>query len=79
MQVNREKSRVCRADGVEFVGYAFHGYGGQIRVSQKKINLFKQRASEILNRNRGISMARRLNELKLYLRGWIDYFILEQR
>jgi RNA-directed DNA polymerase len=79
LQVNREKSRVCKADGVEFVGYAFHGYGGQIRVSPKKINLFKRRASEILNRNRGISMASRLNELRLYLRGWIDYFILEQR
>ncbi len=79
LQINREKSRVCRTDGMEFVGYAFHGYGGQIQVSQKKINLFKQRASEILNRNRGISMWSRLRELKLYLRGWIDYFILEQR
>ena len=79
LQINREKSRVCRTDGVEFVGYAFRGYGGRIQVSQKKINLFKQRASEILNRKRGISMGSRLRELKLYLRGWIDYFILEQR
>ena len=79
LQINREKSRVCRTDGVEFVGYAFRGYGGRIQVSQKKINLFKRRASKILNRNRGISMWSRLHELKLYLRGWIDYFILEQR
>ena len=42
--VNRDKSRVCRTDGVEFLGYAFHGYGGQIRVSDKKIRKFKQRA-----------------------------------
>ena len=60
---------------MEFVGYAFRGYGGRIQVSQKKINLFKRRASKILNRNRGISMWSRLHELKLYLRGWIDYFI----
>ena len=79
LQINRDKSRVCRTDGVEFVGYAFHGYGGRIQVSPKKIALFKQRASEILNRNRGVSMSSRLNELKLYLRGWIDYFILEHR
>jgi len=79
LKVNREKSRVCRTDGVEFVGYAFHGYGGQIRVSPKKIRKFKERAGEILNRNRGISMRSRLNELRQYLRGWIDYFILEQR
>lgn len=77
--VNRDKSRVCRTDGVEFLGYQFHGYGGQIRVSPKNVLKFKQRASEILRRNRGISMSRRLNELRLYLRGWIDYFVLEQR
>jgi RNA-directed DNA polymerase len=79
LQVNRDKSRVCRTDGVEFVGYAFRGYGGRIQVSDKKISQFKQRASEILDRNRGISMVSRLNELKQYLRGWIDYFILEHR
>ena len=77
--VNRDKSRVCRTAGVEFLGYQFHGYGGQIRVSPKNVRKIKQRAREILNRNRGISMTRRLNELRLYLRGWIDYFVLEQR
>jgi len=79
LQLNRAKSRVCRTDGVEFVGYAFHGYGGQIRVSSKTLSKFKARAREILNRNRGISMASRMSELRAYLRGWIDYFILEQR
>ncbi len=79
LQINREKSRVCKTDGVEFVGYAFHGYGGQIRVSSKKLKAFRERASEILNRNRGVSMVSRMQELRLYLRGWIDYFILDQR
>jgi RNA-directed DNA polymerase len=77
--VNRDKSRVCRTDGVEFLGYQFHGYGGQIRVSPKSIKKFKQRSKEILTRNRGISMRQRFSELRLYLRGWIDYFVLEQR
>jgi RNA-directed DNA polymerase len=77
--INRDKSRVCRTAGVEFLGFQFHGYGGQIRVSPKSIKKFKQRAKEILTRNRGISMRRRLAELRLYLRGWIDYFVLEQR
>jgi len=77
--VNRDKSRVCRTDGVEFLGYQFHGYGGQIRVSPKSIKKFKQRSKEILRRNRGISMRQRYLELRLYLRGWIDYFVLEQR
>lgn len=77
--VNRDKSRVCRTDGVEFLGYHFHGYSGQIRVSPKNVKKFKQRAGEILRRNRGTSMPRRLHELRLYLRGWIEYFVLEQR
>ena len=39
--VNRDKSRVCRTDGVEFLGYQFCGYGGQMRVSPKNIKKFK--------------------------------------
>lgn len=77
--VNREKSQVCRTAGVEFLGYQFHGYGGQIRVSPKNVLKFKQRVKENLRRSRGTSMRRRLNELRLYLRGWMDYFVLEQR
>jgi hypothetical protein len=77
--VNRDKSRVCRTDGVEFLGYQFQGYSGQIRVSPKNVKKFKERAGEILRRNRGTSMTRRLHELRLYLRGWMDYFVLEQR
>jgi len=77
--VNREKSRVCRTKGVEFLGYQFHGYDGHIRVSPKSLKKFKQRSKEILRRNRGISMHRRYSELRLYLRGWIDYFVLEHR
>ena len=35
--------------------------------------------SKFFDRVRGISMRQRLYELRLYLRGWIDYFVLEQR
>ena len=35
--VNRDKSRICSTNGVEFLSYQFHGYGGQIRVSPKSI------------------------------------------
>jgi len=77
--VNHQKSRVCSANGVEFLGYQFHGYSGQIRISPKSLAKFNERIHEILNRNRGMSMTSRLAELKLYLRGWIGYFALEQR
>jgi RNA-directed DNA polymerase len=77
--VNHDKSRICSANGVEFLSYQFHGYGDQIRVSPKSLTKFKQRARELLNRNHGKSTQQRLQELTLYLRGWIGYFALEQR
>ena len=77
--VNRDKSRTCSTNGVEFLSYQFHGYGGQIRISPKSLTKFKQRARELLNRNHGKSSRQRLQELTRYLRGWIGYFALEQR
>ena len=77
--VNRDKSCSRSTNGVEFLSYQFHGYGGQIRVSPKSITKFKQRAREILNRNHGKSTRQRMKELTWYLRGWIGYFALEQR
>ncbi|MEZ6137076.1 MAG: group II intron maturase-specific domain-containing protein [Pirellulaceae bacterium] len=77
--VNHDKSRTCSTDGVEFLSYQFHGYGGQLRVSPTSIKQFKRRARDILNRNHGKSTRQRMQELTLYLRGWIGYFALEQR
>ena len=77
--VNRDKSRVCRTDGVEFLGYVFHGYSGQIRISEKNLRKFKQRAREITRRTGGITLQHRLFVLSRFARGWIDYFVLEQR
>lgn len=77
--VNHDKSQVCSTNGVEFLGYQFHGFGGQIRVSEKNVLKFQRRAKEITRRNRGVSMSSRLQELGQYVRGWTAYFCLEQR
>lgn len=74
--VNRQKSRICSTDGVEFVGFIFTGYGGQIRVSPKNIKKFKDRVKEITRRKRGVSIPRRYKELRQYLNGWVGYFRL---
>ena len=74
--VNHQKSRVCSAKGIEFLGYRFTGYGGQYDVSPKNITKFKQRIQEITRRNRGVSMASRYETLGWYLRGWCNYFSL---
>jgi RNA-directed DNA polymerase len=74
--VNREKSRVCSTNGVDFLGFIFHGFGGQIRVSPKNIKKFKDRVREITRRKRGVSISNRLQELRRYFQGWMGYFSL---
>jgi RNA-directed DNA polymerase len=78
LAVNHDKSSIRKADGLEFVGYEFRGYGGQIRVSQKKLDAFKQRASEIFRRSKGRSMQSRYAEFRSYALGWLGYFALDQ-
>ncbi len=45
-------------------------------MSEKSIHRFKHRIREITGRSRGISMERRLGELRTYVRGWMGYFAL---
>ena len=72
--INHQKSRVCKTDGVEFLGFAFEGYGGHFRVSPKNQQKFKDRVREITRRNRGVSMSHRMLELRRYFQGWVGYF-----
>ena len=76
--VNHDKSSIRHADGLEYVGYAFRGYGGQIRVSDKKLDAFQRRASKIFRRKRGVSMANRYAEFRSYAIGWMGYYALDQ-
>ncbi|MES2824491.1 MAG: group II intron maturase-specific domain-containing protein [Pseudomonadota bacterium] len=39
---------------------------------------FKYRVKTLTGRSRGISMEKRINELTIYLRGWINYFGIGQ-
>ncbi len=74
--VNHAKSCVRSTDGLEFLGYQFTGYGGQMRVSPKNFDKFKQRVRELTRRRVSISMTTRLKALGYYLRGWTGYFCL---
>jgi len=72
--VNRQKSSIRSTDGVEFLGFQFRGYGGQIRVGPKNIRKFKDRVRDITRRNRGVSMSQRHLKLRRYFQGWVGYF-----
>ncbi len=77
--VNDGKSRVRPSRGCEFLGFAFVGKRVTIKVAPKKLKAFKLRIKELTGRSRGISMERRLTELRRYLRGWIGYFGLARQ
>jgi hypothetical protein len=72
--VNETKSRIVEADGVEYLGFVFRGRRATINVSEKNQSKFKRRIRQLTGRSRGISMDRRMSELRSYLRGWLGYF-----
>ena len=74
--VNQQKSRVCSTNGVEFLGFAFQGYGGQFRVARKNLDKFMDRVRKITQRTRGVSFTQRCAELRPYFQGWVGYFRL---
>jgi Reverse transcriptase (RNA-dependent DNA polymerase)/Group II intron, maturase-specific domain len=72
--VNLAKSRIVPSREVEYLGFAFIGSRATINVSKKSIDRFKHRIREITGRSRGISMERRLSELRSFVRGWMGYY-----
>ena len=72
--VNLAKSRIVEADGVEYLGFVFRGRRATVNVSEKNVRKFKRRIRKLTGRSRGISMDRRMSELRGYLRGWMGYF-----
>ncbi len=56
----------------KFLGFSFHGK--QIRWHPQLIKKLKRRVRELTHRTRGVSMASKIRELSIYLRGWINYY-----
>ena len=78
LKVNREKSAVGRPWQRKFLGFSFYRYKGQVRIrlAPKTLKRFKGRVRGLTNRRKPLSMARRVEQLNQYLRGWLGYFAL---
>jgi RNA-directed DNA polymerase len=76
LTVNEKKSRVAPMSECGFLGFTVKG--GRIRWTSKAEREFKRRIREITRRRRGVSMAKRFQELVLYMRGWMNYFRLSE-
>jgi RNA-directed DNA polymerase len=70
--VNRQKSQAAPLSRCTFLGFAIRR--GQVVWTDKAYQRFKERIQEITSRSRGISMSRRLEELRRYAVGWLNYF-----
>jgi group II intron reverse transcriptase/maturase len=79
LKINESKSKVDRPRNRKFLGFSFfRRHGVQFRVASKSIERFKNRVRELTARSNGWSMERRISALRVYLRGWMQYFRLAE-
>lgn len=75
LKVNKEKSAVATPWTRKFLGFSFtSGKEPKRRIAPKAKKRFQERVREITQRNRGVSMRQRVDELTRYLVGWMAYF-----
>ena len=76
LPVNRDKSRVAPVKDVEFLGFQI--LRGKIRISTEARQRFKNRVRDLTRRNNGLSMIQVIRDLSEYLRGWVNYFRIQE-
>ena len=76
LTVNHEKSKVVKTNALHFLGFTFRGK--KIRWTDEALYDFKYHIRRLTKRSWGISMQRRLRELRRYTQGWINYFGLSE-
>ena len=73
--VNRAKSRAAPLKRCAFLGYRIDNKG-TLAWTDRAIHRFKERIKEITSRNRGHNVHAVIDELNLYVRGWLNYYKL---
>ena len=79
LTVNREKSRTVSVFAIrnfKFLGFALgrNGKGIYVRVHPKSWKKFKSRLKELSSRKRCQSIKPSLEKIKVYARGWLNYY-----
>jgi RNA-directed DNA polymerase len=75
LKVNQSKSAVDRPVNRKFLGFSFTAEKEpRRRIAPKALARCKAKIKELTRRTRGIDAKRMVNELSVYLRGWIGYF-----
>jgi RNA-directed DNA polymerase len=76
LKVNRDKTTVDLASRVKFLGFSFYQYKGEarVRIHPKAITKIKRKVKELTARSNGMGNKTRIEKLKSYIMGWINYF-----
>jgi RNA-directed DNA polymerase len=72
VKVNTDKSKVVKAQDCSFLSFTFKGK--KLTATVKAVMKFKQRLNKLTGRSWGISMQERYGHIRLYIRGWMNYF-----
>ena len=80
LKINESKSKVDRPSKRKFLGFSFYNRNGEprIRIHEKSYARFKEKIRRVTNRNWGVSMDHRLEELAKITVGWINYFCIAE-
>jgi RNA-directed DNA polymerase len=73
LRVNREKSAVAPVGERKFLGHRLL-LNGKLGISSKSVKRAKEKIRQITRRNRGVSLAKVIVELNLFLIGWLNYY-----
>ena len=78
LKVNRDKTGTGSVCGKKFLGYTFYfnKEGCQLTIHSKTMDKLKSRLRELTSRSNGMGYAQRKGKLKLFIRGWVEYFKL---
>jgi len=76
LKVNESKSRVVPTSQSKFLGFTFRGKS--LVWHSTALTKFKREIKTLTSRSRGISTVKLFDELKTYMRGWINYFGIAQ-
>jgi hypothetical protein len=78
LKINEEKSSVGSPLRLKFLGFSLYKgkNGTRIRIHAKSLKRFKSKLKHITRRNRGVSVATVVNNLKSSVRGWLGYYAI---
>jgi RNA-directed DNA polymerase len=76
LKVNDQKSRVVPTSKSKFLGFTFRGKS--IAWHPDAERKFKREIKRRSGRSAGISMQKKIHDLTVYMRGWINYFGITQ-